>query len=151
MTHMFLGQATCASAGRPHRTLVWSVSVLVCIGVVAGCSSRTAGYPPLGEVSGVVTMGTTPLANATVMFQPPVGRASIGDTDAEGRYRLVFTSAAFGAIVGPHHVSVEPKMGVEQPRGKGLTTVVECEAEVAAGANQIDLVIENGMLSARPR
>ncbi|MFM8496747.1 MAG: hypothetical protein ACKOEM_14705 [Planctomycetia bacterium] len=98
-----------------------------------------------------MTMGGTPLANVTVMFQPPKGRASIGDTDAEGRYRLVFTSAAFGAIVGPHHVSVEPKEGGEQPPEKGLTTAVECEAEVAAGANQIDLVIANGVLAARPR
>lgn len=151
MIHTVFEHASSASAFRGHRSLIRYVGAIICIGIVAGCSSRTAGYPPLGEVSGVVTMGTMPLANATVMFQPPKGRASIGDTDAEGRYRLVFTSAAFGAIVGPHHVSVEPKMGVEQPRGKGLTTVVECEAEVAAGSNQIDLIIENGVLAARPR
>lgn len=151
MTHTVFEHASSALAFPGDRSLIRSVAAIICIGMVAGCSSPTAGYPPLGEVSGVVTMGGTPLANVTVMFQPPKGRASIGDTDAEGRYRLVFTSAAFGAIVGPHHVSVEPKEGGEQPPEKGLTTAVECEAEVAAGANQIDLVIANGVLAARPR
>lgn len=126
-----------------------ALSAAILLGSVVGCSSRTAGYPPLGDVAGVVTLDSQPLANATVMFQPPKGRASVGHTDAAGRYRLVFTSVAFGAAVGPHRVSVEPRMGGERPPGKGLTTVVECDAEVAAGANHIDLLIEHGALSAR--
>jgi len=73
--------------------------------VGTACSSRTAGYPDLVPVIGTVTLDGKPLGEVTVMFQPENGRASIGKTNAEGKYELVFTEVAKGAKVGSHHVS----------------------------------------------
>jgi hypothetical protein len=75
------------------------------------CNSRTAGYPPLGKVTGVVTRGGQPVAGVTVLFQPVAGgRASVGVTDSTGRYTLRYTEVADGAMVGDHTVtlSVDP-------------------------------------------
>jgi hypothetical protein len=75
------------------------------------CNSRTAGYPPLGKVTGIVTRAGQPLAGVTVLFQPVAGgRASGGVTDSAGRYTLRHTEAADGAMVGDHTVtlSVDP-------------------------------------------
>lgn len=92
-----------------------SRAALVVVAIVAFaspcCNSRTAGYPPLGKVTGVVTRGGQPLAGVTVLFQPVAGgRASVGVTDSTGRYTLRFTEVADGAMVGDHTVtlSVDP-------------------------------------------
>ena len=93
--------ARSTSDQRLHRMLL-SCGLLL---VGTACSSRTAGYPDLGPVIGTVTLDGKPLGEVTVMFQPENGRASIGKTNAEGKYELVFTEVAKGAKVGPHHVS----------------------------------------------
>jgi len=75
------------------------------------CNARTARYPPLGKVTGIVTRGGQPLAGVTVLFQPVAGgRASAGVTDSTGRYTLRYTEVADGAMVGDHVVtlSVDP-------------------------------------------
>lgn len=70
-----------------------------------GCTSRTAGYPDLGLVSGSVTLDGKPLAGIDVLFQPLQGRSSSGTTDSQGRYELLFSPVAEGAMVGQHTVS----------------------------------------------
>jgi hypothetical protein len=75
------------------------------------CNSRTAGYPPLGRVTGIVSRAGQPLAGLTVLFQPVAGgRASVAVTNSAGRYTLRFTEVADGAMVGDHTVtlSVDP-------------------------------------------
>jgi hypothetical protein len=75
---------------------------------ILGCSGRTAGYPPLGLVSGTVTFEGQPVSGVIVTFQPVErGRPSTGKTDAAGRYALEFTEVAKGAMVGRHDVSFE--------------------------------------------
>jgi hypothetical protein len=69
---------------------------------VAGCSGGTDPVP----VEGIVTLDGSPLAGATVMFRPQGGRPSAGKTDAEGRYRLRYTSERAGAVPGQHVVSI---------------------------------------------
>ena len=48
---------------------------------LAGCGNS----PPLGTVSGRVTLDGQPLAETTVEFQPASGSPAYGVTDAEGR------------------------------------------------------------------
>lgn len=75
------------------------------------CNARTAGYPPLGKVTGIITGAGQPLPGVTVLFQPVAGgRASAGVTNATGRYTLRYTEVADGAMVGDHAVtlSVDP-------------------------------------------
>ena len=53
--------------------------------------------PPLGTVTGVVTLDDKPLSDAEVTFQPEKGRPSLGKTDSEGNYTLVYTASDNGA------------------------------------------------------
>lgn len=95
-----------ASRSRAALLIIATVAV-----VSLSCNARTAGYPPLGRVTGVVTRGGQPVAGVTVLFQPVAGgRASAGVTDSTGRYTLRFTEVADGAMVGDHTVtlSVDP-------------------------------------------
>ena len=79
----------------------WGLSLLL----LAGCGGG-GDQPELGEVEGTVTLGGTPLAGATVMFQPDTGRPSIGITDSEGHYTLNYKEDVPGAVVGKHTVSI---------------------------------------------
>lgn len=60
----------------------------------------------LVPVQGQVTLGGAPLPDADVIFQPAIGRPSVGRTDAEGRYRLQYTSEKPGALSGRHKVLI---------------------------------------------
>jgi len=124
----------------------WAPVVFLLVAVVAsGCNARTAGYPSLGEVSGLVTSGGQPLAKVSVTFQPVAGgRSSVGVTDATGRYTLVYTDAAAGAMVGEHTVSLTEELDESDPRAtmrvrKGLDR--KFSFTVAKGKNTFDIEI----------
>ncbi len=71
-----------------------------------GCGGG-GDHPPLGQVSGLVTLNGQPLADADVTFQPEgPGRASIGTTDSEGRYELIYLNDVHGALIGPSRVMI---------------------------------------------
>jgi hypothetical protein len=73
----------------------------------AGCDG-----PRIVPVSGRVTLGNKPLANATVIFQPlsqekNPGPGSQATTDSDGRYVLqLMTENRKGALEGWHKVSI---------------------------------------------
>src|SRR5437667_12114172 len=69
---------------------------------VSGCGNS----PPLGTVSGRVTLDGQPLAETTVEFQPASGSPSYGVTDADGRYTLAWNADQQGALVGRHTVRI---------------------------------------------
>lgn len=73
--------------------------------LVAGCGSGG----DLAKVTGKVTLGGQPLEGATVTFQPAEqgGAPSAGQTDAKGRYKLMFTFDTPGALPGEHTVSIQ--------------------------------------------
>jgi hypothetical protein len=98
-----------------RRLAVFILAILAM--VLPCCNSRMSRYPPLGQVTGVVSCGGQPLSNITVLFQPVAGgRASIGITDAEGRYSLRYTEVADGAMVGDHTVSLSEPLDESDPR-----------------------------------
>ena len=85
-----------------RRTLL-SAALTALAAVTAGCDSG----PPMGQVSGKVTFQGKPLPNAEIEFQPVDNRpSSSARTDAEGRYKLQFTSKKSGALVGEHVVAI---------------------------------------------
>jgi hypothetical protein len=86
-----------------HSMLVAGLAVLAV--TAAGCGS--GNHPPLGRVSGVVTLDGQPLVDADVTFQPEeTGRASVGTTDSSGRYELIYFNEVRGALVGKHRVLI---------------------------------------------
>jgi hypothetical protein len=96
-----------------HRACwVWALLA----GAAAGCGG-SGGGPPLGTVSGVVTLDGQPLADATVTFTPAAGRPSQGFTGSDGRYTLAYTVEQPGAMVGDHVVRISTEGYVERPGG----------------------------------
>src|SRR5216117_403498 len=88
------------------KTLARVVSLIAVLIVIAGCRS-TGVKNRLGQVSGKVTLGGQPLADALVMFSGiPGGSPSAGRTYSSGNYTLVFTKGVNGAEVGPHTVII---------------------------------------------
>lgn len=116
--------------------------------------------PPLGQVSGVVTLDGKPLAGATVYFAPekreykrdkvsrglPL-RTAAGLTDAEGRYSLTYVDTVPGTFLGTNRVSVQPLL---DEKGKNKVPTAwgresKNTVDVVEGANrQFDVVMKSG-------
>jgi hypothetical protein len=71
--------------------------------------------PPLVPVNGTVTLDGEPLPRAEVHFHPMQAdpkhptyqrASSLGFTDANGRFSLIYNNNALGAVVGRHRVQV---------------------------------------------
>jgi hypothetical protein len=87
------------------RFLTLLVAVASCISVT-GCSD-SSDRPDLGYVSGVVTLDGKPLSSASVSFIQTGFRPSIGNTDSDGRYELIYLRDIKGAPVGKHVVKIK--------------------------------------------
>lgn len=81
---------------------------IVSVVVSFGCSrAPRARRPPTYPVQGTVLMGSKPIAEATVMFNPVAeGNGAIAVTDAEGRYRLTTFVPNDGAMAGDYRVAI---------------------------------------------
>jgi hypothetical protein len=89
---------------KPHRLLG------VVLVPILGCGTEV---PKIVPVSGVVTLDSKPLANATVTFSPTAkpgevnaGDGSSGKTNDKGEYTLTTSRGQPGAQVGKHRVGV---------------------------------------------
>lgn len=116
-----------------------------------GCPSSNGN---IGTVEGVVTLDGEPVGQATVMFFPSSGRASIGTTDDAGRYKLVYTRSEDGAVVGTHKVTISTEIkasdgyGDDEPAVQGKKEIIpakyldrrktELTANVEPGSNSIN-------------
>ncbi len=113
--------------------------------------------PPLGAVTGRVTLDGKPLSGAVLTFisQSEKGSPSYGGTDDQGRYSLMFTNTKSGALVGDHLVEIETtKVSTAEARelvAQGMPAPAPyvaiprkykkpgaLTAKVAAGSNTID-------------
>jgi hypothetical protein len=125
-----------------------AVLAAVLLVVSSGCD-RPSDQPPLAPVSGVVTMDGKPLAGKNVVFSPKEGRASMGRTNENGEYKLMYTNRWEGAIIGPHDVTIlTPGPEVEGmpyqenvPFKYNVNTILK--AEVEDTDNVIDFKLES--------
>lgn len=143
------------------RRIAWppaaAMGVVLLGAVVAGGAAGCGGGngPPLGNVSGTVTLDGKPLADVEVCFAPARGRASIGRTDGSGRYALTFVGKTKGALVGAHRVSVnwplgdpeddarEQKAGSRPPIPDRYSRQSTLTADVRGGSNTFDFALES--------
>ena len=130
-----------------HATFV--LLTLAALPLWIGCGSSG---PELGSVTGTVTLGGKPLADALVQFQPEKdGSPSTARTDAEGHYELMYLADTKGALLGKHKVIVSTFRQKSNPDGT-TTTIPErvpvqytvpatspLVKEVKSGSNKIDL------------
>ena len=134
-------------------SLFFLVASVVTIGFVSGCGSR--GGPPLGMVTGTVTLNGEPVSGVNVVFVPEdQGSPSYGGTDENGVYRLMFNQKRAGAELGTHHVLIENREQETDDSGKPIddTPIVkipkkyqqpgELTADVGSGRNNIDFDLE---------
>jgi hypothetical protein len=140
------------SARRP----AWSrmaVAVVIVIAAAAAGGCGRGDQPPLGRVSGTVTLDGRPLAGVEVSFAPDTGRPSIAVTNASGVYELTYVGTTRGAKVGTHRVSINhPLVSDEEgdgrtargpripPRYNAATTLT---ANVTPSRNTIDFALES--------
>ncbi len=123
-------------------------ALLLCASIpllAVGCGGGGGGdQPDIGRVTGTVTLDGQPLPDATVMFQPDEGRASIGTTDAAGHYSLKYLENVNGAAVGHHKVMIrteipgndgEPPVAKEKLPAK-YHDATELTADVKTGSNE---------------
>jgi hypothetical protein len=78
-----------------------TVVVTLFVLAAAGCEGSK-----LGQVSGVVTVGGTPLTTGTITFIPAEGKAAVGTIGPDGRFTLTTHLPNDGAIVGSHKVTI---------------------------------------------
>ena len=104
------------------------IGCLICLVVCLTCTGcfDSGDRPDIGEVTGVVTLDGQPLENASVSFIQSGFRPSIGETDSEGRYELVYIRDIKGAAVGSHTVKIK-RFG---PRVRQLPRRYHAESEV---------------------
>jgi hypothetical protein len=128
------------SASQLHK-IACAITVLT----ILGCSR--SHQPPLGLVSGTVTLDGVPLANAIVRFTPAgPGRTSEGISDNDGHYRLLYLRTIPGANIDRHTVRIttasEENGGREllPPRYHSRT---ELEARVVSGSNDLDFALRS--------
>lgn len=102
--------AVTATGSRHGEWFCFHGLLVVGLMLLAGCG----GGPKLVSVSGRVTMGGKPLANATVIFEPiaaaagtEAGGGAYGRTNADGRYSLKYVlDDRAGAVAGEHRVTI---------------------------------------------
>ena len=102
-THELMAdEAPPAGPPSPRRSVAALIAMMV-IAATVGCSRAD-----MGRVSGVVTFGGKPVADAVVSFRPKNRPMAAGRTDATGRFTLNTYSKGDGVVKGVNHVSIEP-------------------------------------------
>jgi len=122
---------------------IYSLSFLGLSLLIAGCGG--ADRPPLGYVSGKVTLDGNPVENLTVIMKPENGRMGMGRTDKIGNYTIQYTEGEKGTKIGPTSVYVEWPTGVMPtffiPKDFAPGTSVQ-KFEVKKGNQTYDLVMK---------
>ncbi len=127
----------------------WFAVPLMLLGSALGCSDSN-----LGRVTGTVAIDGRPLANTMVTYKPLSGaRPSAAMTDGQGRYELIYSRDAKGAVLGEHVVEIST---FNEIMGDDTTEIIpetvparynvqsELTATVERRANVIDFNLESG-------
>jgi hypothetical protein len=115
---------------------------LALFGILVGCTP--SDRPPLGRVTGTVTMDGQPLEGVIINFRPDQGRTSTCETGPKGNYDLIYEYQVNGATIGMNTVSFVWPTGVE---GKGAIPAEfaeksEIKVDVKSGRNKFDFDIK---------
>jgi len=122
---------------------------LVLAAALVGCSSGPKDLPKLGTVTGTITLDGKPLPQVTVVFESESGRSAFGATDEQGRYELLYTGNAKGAVMGPNLVRINSRTDAppgpdwKDPIPARYNSRSELKADVVAGTNTFDFALES--------
>lgn len=132
----------------------WVMAIGGLIMVTVGCGKPAAHVPPLGQVTGLVTLNGEPLPKASLFFVPAgvEGQASNAVTNQAGRYELRYDGKRIGAVIGSHRVEIRTGGEGYDQDGNFFETrerlpakyhaETKLTAEVAAGPNEINFELK---------
>ncbi len=122
-----------------------AIALAFALSLCYGCSK--GDQPPLGTVSGTVTLDGQPKAGLRVLFSQPGFRSSGGFTDQNGYYELKYLRGTMGAAVGTHSVRIDPVTKEGEKTQKQLPVKynrkTELTAKVEPGSNVIDFELQS--------
>jgi hypothetical protein len=84
----------------------WGLTIMFVVTVGVGFLGCDFG-PKLVKVTGTVTRHGKPLPDLTLVFMPEHGRPSMGQTDGDGKYELLYTVGTKGVVPGRYKVTVQ--------------------------------------------
>lgn len=93
------------------------MALVACVGLIS-LSGCFGGNSDVGSVTGTITIDGEPINYAKVTFMPTQGRASVGLTDANGVYKLVYVIGQDGALIGNHKVIIQSEVVKEPAYGQ---------------------------------
>ena len=125
---------------------------LLSLALLAGCADDS---PPLGSVSGTLTLDGKPFSGGSLMFTPEGGgRPSVAVTDENGEFEALYLQNTAGALLGTHSVTFEPvgeKADVPEEeqfmpptgarKGPKSYKISPATIEVKSGSNQLDFTL----------
>ncbi len=131
------------------KGVVVGLFLVVALPMYSGCGGHEGNLPPLGQVTGTVTLDGRPLAGASVRFEPQTQAAmSNGMTDERGVYSLWYTNTVKGAAVGKHTVRIETPPNPDPATGampdqlpSKYNSQSTLTADVKAGQNTLDFAV----------
>ncbi|GAB5401783.1 MAG: hypothetical protein Aurels2KO_00140 [Aureliella sp.] len=112
-----------------------SVGLLLTIGCAPGDTN-----PPTFEVTGTVTYKNKPVEGATVVLvaTDPSGQGAVGNTDANGVYKVGTFGEGDGAVAGSYQVKVFKYPMTAEPPNDGDDVMTEEEEEDEYGGVEED-------------
>jgi hypothetical protein len=124
--------------------------ILTCLSLflLCGCGRD---LPPIGPLTGTVTLDGKPYANGSLMFTPTNGgRPSVAATDENGKFEAMYNLDTRGALIGPHTITFEPSVEAdgEEDEFKPYSPPAENfkvtpnEITVEAGGTDVTLTLE---------
>lgn len=119
--------------------------IMFVVGSLTGCSQ--GDRPPIGLVTGKITMDGEPLVGTIVSFMPDSGRPATGLTDKEGKYQIQYAMGVYGTKIGNNTICLFPGSSggtsheiaakYQNPQTSDL------KAEVKKGNNTFDFELES--------
>lgn len=118
---------------------------------VVGCGTP-GDQPPVGRVTGKITIDNQPLVGVIVSFMPDLGRAATGVTDENGEYDLIYLDGVKGCKIGPNSVIFAVPTGGSPSHAipKKYQSKSDLKAEVKAGSNTFDFDLKSEAVPATP-
>jgi hypothetical protein len=124
--------------------------VAICFSLlcVSGCGGDR---PPLGSLTGTVTLDGKPVPYGGLMFLPiDGGRASIGGTNEKGEFKAMYVRGVPGAIIGKHRVTFDEGSAEEKKEDEfkpyappaNNFNISPTEIEVVAGGTVVNFTLQ---------
>ncbi|QDT53932.1 Bacterial Ig-like domain (group 1) [Caulifigura coniformis] len=93
------------------RNRFLKIAAILGMTIATGCGTGEPPLPELAPVTGTVTQGGKPVADAIVTFQPEKGPLAVGNTDAAGKFELKYMGTNPGAAPGKYTVRISKMSG----------------------------------------